>query len=146
MRGRALAPSNKFVRMVSSSISLGVWKVRTTPNRARWLALRAVKVRSSSATAPLVGLTKPEMTLRNVVLPAPLGPTKPMRSGPSKDKDNWRSTFSSPKLTEISWALSAIDDIALTPSLPFRPLGPTLGNRSSNASRKGKEHHNQYQT
>ena len=61
----------------SSSIACSVWNVRRTPHRARRKC--AIDSRSSpnAVTLPPTGLTNPLSTLKNVVLPAPLGPISP---------------------------------------------------------------------
>ena len=60
----------------SSSIACSVWNVRRTPQRARRKC--AIFSRSRrTRDVPAAGLTNPLSTLKNVVLPAPLGPIRP---------------------------------------------------------------------
>ena len=54
------------------------WNVRPIPSRARWWGLRRVMSRPSSSTRPELGPSRPVTTLKSVVLPAPLGPMRPV--------------------------------------------------------------------
>src|SRR5688572_22839538 len=60
----------------------GIWWVSAIPARQRACGGRDVMSRPSSRTAPRSGRRRPIMTLRAVVLPAPLGPMTP-RASPS---------------------------------------------------------------
>jgi transcription-repair coupling factor (superfamily II helicase) len=57
------------------------WKVRAMPSRARRYGRRPVTSSPSSRTRPPLGVCSPVITLKSVVLPAPLGPTTPMIAG-----------------------------------------------------------------
>lgn len=59
---------------LAMSNSAVVWKVRATPRRATSSVRSAVTSRPSSVMVPDVGRCVPLMRLKNVVLPAPLGP------------------------------------------------------------------------
>src|SRR5450830_152257 len=58
----------------------GTWNVRPIPIRARLYIGARITSAPSNVIWPLVGRTKPEMALNNVVFPAPLGPTRPTTS------------------------------------------------------------------
>ena len=66
-----------FSNTDSSSIACSVWNVRRTPQRARRKWVIASRSSPNAATLPATGLTNPLSTLKNVVLPAPLGPIRP---------------------------------------------------------------------
>ena len=61
----------------NSSIACSVWNVRRTPQRARRKCVIARRSSPNADTLPATGLTNPLSTLKNVVLPAPLGPIRP---------------------------------------------------------------------
>src|SRR4029453_1891716 len=58
----------------------GTWKVRAIPTRARASGANAVTSRPWKCTLPLVGARSPVRQLKNVDLPAPLGPIRPSTS------------------------------------------------------------------
>ena len=57
--------------------SCEVWKVRASPIPAIQLGFMPVITRSPRRMSPASGWFRPQMTLRSVVLPAPLGPMMP---------------------------------------------------------------------
>jgi hypothetical protein len=59
--------------LIEAKLSV-TWKVRATPSRQIWRGLRPVMSRSSSRTRPASGRSWPSSRLKQVVLPAPLGP------------------------------------------------------------------------
>jgi len=54
-----------------------IWKVRPIPMRLRSWGLAWVMGRSSKRMVPALGVRRPEMRLKTVVLPAPFGPMSP---------------------------------------------------------------------
>ena len=62
--------------------------VRAIPSAASWWAARGAATRRASEIVPALGATKPQMTLKSVVLPAPLGPITPSTStGGDRERD-----------------------------------------------------------
>src|SRR3546814_276096 len=72
--------TTRFSRTVSSCKGCGIWKVRPMPMRARRCRGRSPKLTESKAMRPPDGRTRPDTALNRVVLPAPLGPTRPTPS------------------------------------------------------------------
>ena len=72
------AASSMFSRTVSSPSSREIWKVRTTPMRARSSGRSRRMLRPSKVTSPASGSIRPPSTLNSVDLPAPLGPMIPV--------------------------------------------------------------------
>src|SRR5437763_11861386 len=67
-------------KMVMSGNVAGIWKVRPMPSRA-WVSGDArVTSWPPNRTDPAVGTRSPERQLKNVDLPAPFGPMRPMIS------------------------------------------------------------------
>src|SRR5260370_26347591 len=58
-------------------MACSVWKVRRTPHRARRKCVSFSRSSPNARTVPEAGRTNPDKTLKNVVLPAPLGPMSP---------------------------------------------------------------------
>src|SRR5688500_13806914 len=67
-----------FCSTVSRDSALVSWTVRTTPRRATWCGGSLPSGRPSKAHVPLLGWSKPVSRLNSVVLPAPLGPIRPV--------------------------------------------------------------------
>src|SRR6185437_10519144 len=61
----------------SCSIAISVWNVRRSPQRARRKSAILRRFSPKAVIVPPAGLTKPLITLKKVVLPAPLGPIRP---------------------------------------------------------------------
>ena len=59
---------------VSLDSTLVSWKVRTMPSRATLYAGTRFRLLPLNDQSPASGLSKPVSRLKNVVLPAPLGP------------------------------------------------------------------------
>src|SRR5439155_7180375 len=78
------------------------WNVRASPRRARWWALRPETSSPSISTLPAVGSCKPVMTLNNVVLPAPLGPMRPVTRPGSAVRSTSCRAITPPKRTLTS--------------------------------------------
>ena len=71
-------PTCTFSPTVNEPNSSSRWKVRASPSRARWWGFMAVTSVSKMCTEPRPGACRPLMTLNRVVLPAPLGPIRPV--------------------------------------------------------------------
>src|SRR3954453_22943287 len=67
-----------FCRTVSRDSALVSWKVRTTPRRATWCGESLPRSRPSKDQVPVLGWSNPVSRLNSVVLPAPLGPIRPV--------------------------------------------------------------------
>src|SRR3990167_8947870 len=67
-------PTMRLSSTEAISNSAVVWKVRATPRCATWSVRSEVTSWPSSVMVPEVGRCTPLMRLKNVVLPAPLGP------------------------------------------------------------------------
>src|ERR1700678_3669581 len=67
-----------FDRTSSDSNSWTRWKVRPSPSRARCDGLAWVTSVPCRVIRPADGFTRPEHTLKMLVLPAPFGPTRPV--------------------------------------------------------------------
>ena len=63
-----------FSRTDSSGKISVIWKVRAIPMATRSVTFIFVTVSPSNTISPAVGSKNPEIMLKNVVLPAPLGP------------------------------------------------------------------------
>ena len=93
----------RFSRTESSGKTSVIWKVRAMPRQTRRAGSSCVMSSSSNTMRPAVGVRKPLIRLKNVVLPAPLGPIT-ARSSPGSTVietsstatrlPNWRETFS----------------------------------------------------
>ena len=71
-----------FSMALISGKSRMFWKVREMPNRLIWCGLSPLTWSPAKRTSPVVGRNTPVITLKAVVLPAPLGPIRP-RISPS---------------------------------------------------------------
>ncbi len=121
-----------FSRAVRVSKSSRRWKVRAMPRRARtWGDERVMSV-PSKRTRPRVGGWRPVMTLKRVVLPAPLGPmrpwTVPARTATSTSFRAWMP----PKRTVICSATSSANGTHLG-----LDGSPDRGRRRIAATRRG---------
>src|SRR3954470_10391978 len=67
-----------FCSTVSRDSALVSWKVRTTPSRATWCGAVWPMSRPSNVQLPVFGWSNPVSRLNSVVLPAPLGPIRPV--------------------------------------------------------------------
>src|ERR1039458_9484057 len=74
--------------------------VRAGPALASWLGLRFSLPTAGNRTDPWVGLTKPQITLKAVVLPAPLGPISPTISPEDTENETSVSALSPSNRTE----------------------------------------------
>src|SRR5262245_21404808 len=74
------------------------WKVRTTPAWTRAGIDKRARERPSSVMSPEEGCSAPLMRLTSVVLPAPFGPIRAVRSPGARPKVTSEATTSPPKL------------------------------------------------
>ena len=87
-QGRPLTPAavstpmRTFSKTLSSGKTSVIWNVRTIPRRTRYTTERSRMLSPSNQISPALGGKKPVIRLKNVVLPAPLGPIT-ARSSPS---------------------------------------------------------------
>src|SRR5436309_120986 len=101
-RRRISAATSTFSRAVNDPKTSRRWNVRARPSRARWWALSFETSSPSISTLPEVGSCRPVMTLNRVVLPAPLGPMRPVtRPGSAERSTSWRA-ITPPKRTLTS--------------------------------------------
>src|SRR5215831_8326096 len=84
----------------------GTWKVRAMPRRARCSGVSRVTFRPSKCTVPEVGWRSPVRQLKNVDLPAPLGPMSPSTS-PSLTATEASSTALNAPKAIVSWLASS---------------------------------------
>ena len=97
VRCRASVPTMTFSSAVISPHSRMFWKVRAMPSRVIWWRLRRPIGSPSNTTVPEVGRYTPVMALKQVVLPAPLGPIRPRISPRRMAKFTESSAVSPPK-------------------------------------------------
>ena len=81
------------------------WNVRPIPSRARWCGFVVVMSLPSSTTVPPVGGCSPVITLKSVVLPAPLGPMRPVTSFSGTSMVTAARAWRPPKRTETESTL-----------------------------------------
>ena len=67
-----------FSRAVNEGNRPTPWRVREIPILVRWWVFTCLSRLPSYFTLPESGLTKPVITLKTVVFPAPLGPMRPV--------------------------------------------------------------------
>ena len=77
-RRRISAAARTFSRTDSEPKISRRWKVRAMPSRARLCGLRPVMSVPSKVIRPALMVCRPQMALKHVVLPAPLGPMSPV--------------------------------------------------------------------
>src|SRR3989442_2741178 len=92
---RAWTASRQFSSTVRVGKRLVIWNVRASPSAARRCGATRVTSRSKRRMAPDVTGSSPEMRLKSVVLPAPLGPMSARRS-PGRTASATPSTARSP--------------------------------------------------
>ena len=71
-----VAPRRMLSRTVSRNSALVSWKVRTMPSRATLYGGRPETVVPLKVQVPASAVSNPVRRLKNVVLPAPLGPMR----------------------------------------------------------------------
>src|SRR3954453_3730444 len=89
-------------RTVSEPNASRRWKVRPIPRRARRCTGSRVMLRPSKRTVPWLGFWSPLITLKQVVLPAPLGPIRPVIRPASAVKAAWSTAVTPPNWTTTS--------------------------------------------
>src|SRR5881296_921056 len=102
-----VAPTSTFSKTVIASNGWGIWCVSAMPARQRAWAGIAVMSRPSNTTAPRSGRRRPAITLRAVVLPAPLGPITPTASRSFTESVRPSRTWSEPKARDTSRSASS---------------------------------------
>src|SRR2546427_2364393 len=100
-------PSRTFSRAVISWKSVVSWNVRTSPRAAIWCGLSPVMSWPSKTIEPRVGRRNPLNRLKQVVLPAPLGPIRPTIS-PLSTVRSTRLTAARPPNSRVSSRASRI--------------------------------------
>src|SRR6185437_13667404 len=93
----APAAMSRFCRIVNSSNTVAVWKVRPIPSRAIWCTFLPTSSVRPKRTDPVAGAS-PVIASTNVVLPAPLGPIK-NRKSPCNTVIDTPSTATKPSKT-----------------------------------------------
>src|SRR5579885_1765138 len=91
-----------------SSKVAGTWKVRPMPARACAWAETCVSSAPAKETRPVVGVRSPAKQLKNVDLPAPLGPIRPTISPSSTRRSAPATAWKSPNALEIFVASSSM--------------------------------------
>src|SRR5262249_17994191 len=84
----------------------GTWKVRAIPRRARSSGVSRVTSRPAKRTRPEVGRRSPVRQLKNVDLPAPLGPMSPSTSPSLTATEALSTALKAPKAI-VSWLASS---------------------------------------
>src|SRR6476660_6416575 len=92
---------------MSSNVA-GTWNVRPIPSRACSSGGARVTSTLSNTMRPVVGSVSPARQLKNVDLPAPLGPIRPMISPSSIERSAPATARRLPKVFETFCALSSI--------------------------------------
>src|SRR5271166_2323642 len=108
-----------FSRTVKDRNGFGTWNVRLIPACTNRCEGKPPTARPSKRTSPWSGACRPEITLMQVVLPEPLGPTSPRISPPCKLKVTPSSARKPPKrFTRPSMARSGAASRDIDPSAP----------------------------
>src|SRR5262245_40141400 len=109
-------------RMVMSGKVAGIWKVRPMPSRACASGEARVTSRPSNLTDPALGTRSPARQLKNVDLPAPFGPIKPMMSPSATSRSASETARKLPNNCVTDRASSSMADLQLSyarlPSIP----------------------------
>ena len=83
------------------------WNVRAIPNCVMVWGLRPVMLVPLKAIRPLVGVYRPAIMLKNVVLPAPFGPIRLTMERSSMLKSTELTATKPPKRLVTPWAMSS---------------------------------------
>src|SRR5438093_1010598 len=83
------------------------WKVRARPATAMRCGGQPVMSEPSKRMRPALGVRRPEITLKVVVLPAPLGPIIAVTAPRSRANETWETATSPPKRMVTPSATSA---------------------------------------
>ncbi len=101
-RRRISAAASTFSRTDNDPKTSSLWKVRAMPSRARLCGLSAVMSVPSKETFPAWRDWRPQMALKSVVLPAPLGPMRPVTVPGSTTRSTPRNAWTPPNRTSAS--------------------------------------------
>ncbi len=102
---RQWVPTSTFSSAVMCGKSLMFWNVRATPALVTRSGRRGSGLPRKD-TAPDVGVTSPVRQLKNVVLPAPLGPMSPTISRSPTERSTASTASSPPKRFDTARASS----------------------------------------
>src|ERR1700722_19297659 len=98
-RRRISAAARTFSRTEREPKISSRWKVRAMPSRARLWGVRPVMSAPSKVMGRAVMFCRPQMALKHVVLPAPLGPMRPVTEPASTVRFTPRNACTPPKRT-----------------------------------------------
>ena len=73
-----------------------IWNVRPTPRRQIWRGFKPIRLRPSNSALPLSAAIWPFNRLKQVVLPAPLGPIRASSSPEARLKLTSRTACTPP--------------------------------------------------
>src|SRR4051794_15017432 len=131
-----VAPSRMFSSTVSFERTLVSWNVRTMPRRATWEAETFFSDLPLKDQSPVLGRSKPVSRLKNVVLPAPLGPIRAVIT------PRWISTCStstavSPPKVRVMLSATTMGSGLGTPGSVARPASAAAPRRDSDVVATG---------
>src|SRR3954447_4375590 len=129
----------------SAWITCSCWNVLRSPHRARRCGAMPSRLVPSASTTPADGRRKPLSTLKNVVLPAPLGPTRP-QTPDGNSNETPSNGVTPPKVTVSSPTRSTV---RLRPPAPAADRGrhakqltcDSLWSRAHRVDKADAEHH-----
>src|SRR3954447_10115261 len=122
------APSSMFCSTVSRDSALVSWKVRTTPSRATWCGDSLPRSRPSNDQVPVLGWSNPVSRLNSVVLPAPLGPIRPVM--PPRWISRWSTdTAVRPPKVRVTLSTTIAGSGLATPTSQGRSFSAAWANR-----------------
>src|SRR6266496_417976 len=96
-RMRGCWPTSTFSSAVMFANRRMFWKVRPIPRAVTWCGFRPLICKPSNSSVPLVGGYRPVIILKNVVLPAPFGPIRPLIEPRSITKSTLLTATKPPK-------------------------------------------------
>src|SRR5215470_9381231 len=122
---------------IDSKVS-GTWKVRASPSWARASGGRRVTSVSAKDTEPAVTGRSPVRQLKNVDLPAPLGPIRPRMSPSSTATEASSTALKAPNalVTFLASISMAARDVSRGCGLGRRPRATALEQRQQSARQK----------
>src|SRR6266540_5302536 len=94
---RGCWPTSTFSSAVIFANRRMFWNVRPIPRAVTWCGFRPLICRPSNSSVPLVGAYRPVIILKNVVLPAPFGPIRPLIEPRSITKSTLLTATKPPK-------------------------------------------------
>src|SRR5207237_500079 len=106
---RQCSPTRTFSSTVMWGNRRIDWNVRAMPRATIALGRSPTRLAPSNVRRPLSGRTRPVTTLKNVVLPAPLGPISPMMPPRGTTRStSWRATTPPKRLVRpCTWRIAA---------------------------------------